>query len=91
MPDRTFLAWPFFEPPHRALADALDAWARREVRHHDAHAIAETDRATIDLVRRLGAGGWLKYAVPSPYGGNAPKLDVRSLCLIRETLARHDG
>ncbi|MBL8836377.1 MAG: acyl-CoA dehydrogenase family protein, partial [Alphaproteobacteria bacterium] len=47
--------------------------------------------ATIDLVRRLGAGGWLKYAVPSPYGGNAPKLDVRSLCLIRETLARHDG
>jgi len=91
MPDRTFLAWPFFEPPHRSLADALEAWAQREIRPHDDHDIAATDRATVDLVRRLGSGGWLKYAVPAPYGGNRPKLDVRSLCLIRETLARHDG
>ncbi|WP_081973205.1 acyl-CoA dehydrogenase family protein [Paracoccus sanguinis] len=34
--------------------------------------------------RRRGAGGWLTHA-----GGEA--IDLRSLCLIRETLARHDG
>jgi alkylation response protein AidB-like acyl-CoA dehydrogenase len=33
------------------------------------------------LVRRLAAGGWLRYAT-------GDRLDVRSLCLIRETLAR---
>ena len=28
MPDRSFLDWPFFEPPATArLADELDAWA----------------------------------------------------------------
>ncbi len=91
MPDRSFLAWPFFEPPHRSLADSLEAWAQREVRHPADHSIAAIDNATIDLVRRLGSGGWLKYAVPAPYGGHMAKLDVRSLCLIRETLARHDG
>jgi acyl-CoA dehydrogenase len=26
MPDRSFLAWPFFDDRHRALADRLDAW-----------------------------------------------------------------
>jgi acyl-CoA dehydrogenase len=91
MPDRTFLDWPFFEPQHRELALALDAWAAREVRHHDDHSLAAVDDQTVDLVRRLGRDGWLKHAVPAPYGGHHPKLDVRSLCLIRETLARHDG
>ena len=27
MADRSFLAWPFFEPHHAALANGLDAWA----------------------------------------------------------------
>jgi acyl-CoA dehydrogenase len=91
MPDRTFLDWPFFEPRHRVLAAALEDWAAREVRHHEDQSLAAVDGQAIDLVRRLGRGGWLKYAVPAPYGGDAAKLDVRSLCLIRETLARHDG
>jgi acyl-CoA dehydrogenase len=42
-------------------------------------------------VRRLGAGGWLRHAVPAGYGGMSARLDSRSLCLIRETLARHAG
>jgi acyl-CoA dehydrogenase len=40
-----------------------------------------------DLVAKLGAGGWLRHCVPDEEG----KLDVRSLALIRETLARHSG
>lgn len=35
--------------------------------------------------------GWLEYCVPEAYGGRSPGLDVRALCLIRETLAYHSG
>ncbi|MBL8700405.1 MAG: acyl-CoA dehydrogenase family protein [Alphaproteobacteria bacterium] len=81
MADRSFLAWPFFEDRHRALVPALDAWAARSLAGlpHD-----DVDAACRALVRRLGADGWLQHAA----GG---RFDVRTLCLIRETLARHDG
>ena len=36
-------------------------------------------------------GGWLRYCVPAAQGGVSETLDVRSLCLIRETLARYAG
>lgn len=81
MVDRSFLDWPFFEDRHRDLAGALDDWAGRELGAVD-H--ADTDAACRDLVARLGAGGWLTHS-----GGEA--IDLRTLCLIRETLARHDG
>ncbi|HKP77102.1 MAG TPA: acyl-CoA dehydrogenase family protein, partial [Longimicrobiaceae bacterium] len=42
-------------------------------------------------VRMLAEGGWLRYAVPAAYGGVHERLDVRSLCLARETLAHADG
>lgn len=79
MPDRSFLSWPFFEDRHRALADALDVWCETNlpVDHSD------VDEACRGLVASLGKGGWLEHT-----GGS---LDVRTLCLIRETLARHDG
>ncbi|MDQ3606966.1 MAG: acyl-CoA dehydrogenase family protein, partial [Gemmatimonadota bacterium] len=32
-----------------------------------------------------------RYVVPAAYGGLHERLDVRSLCLARETLARHSG
>jgi acyl-CoA dehydrogenase len=44
----------------------------------------DVDAACKALVAELGAAGFLRHS-----GGEA--LDVRSLCLIRETLARHDG
>lgn len=83
MADRSFLNWPFFEDRHRVLAEGLDAWsaANLPVDHHD------VDAACRDLVARLGAGGWLRHSGAA--AGEA--LDVRSLCIIRETLARHDG
>jgi acyl-CoA dehydrogenase len=74
-PDRSFLDWPFFDARHRALAGELEAWcaAHLPVDH------ADTDAACRALVRALGDGGWLAHT--------APELDVRSLALIRETLA----
>jgi acyl-CoA dehydrogenase len=83
MVDKTFLDWPFFEPKHRDLAGALDAWCgvHLPVDHGD------VDAACRGLVAMLGAGGWLRHSG----AGAGERLDVRSLCLIRETLARHDG
>jgi alkylation response protein AidB-like acyl-CoA dehydrogenase len=42
-------------------------------------------------VAALGRAGWLKHAVPHPYGGARERLDVRSICLVRETLAYASG
>ncbi|MFN6976618.1 MAG: acyl-CoA dehydrogenase family protein [Gemmobacter sp.] len=83
MADLSFLGWPFFEERHRALALALDAWcaAHLPVDHHD------VDAACRALVAMLGEGGWLVHSG----AGAGERLDVRTLCLIRETLARHDG
>ena len=80
MADRTFLDWPFFEDRHRALAAELEGWAAANlpVDHGD------VDGACRGRVAALGDAGVLQHS-----GGDA--LDVRSLCLIRETLARHDG
>ena len=87
MTDRSFLDWPFFEERHRSLAVELEAWAARELGAVD-H--GDPDAACRDLVARLGRDGWLRHAAVDPEASEAG-LDVRSLCLIRETLARHDG
>ena len=90
MADRSFLDWPFFDDSHRKLAAELEAWCRRELASlpHDDHDVDGQCRA---LLVKLAAGGWLRYAVPAAYGGVHTNLDVRSLCLIRETLARYSG
>jgi acyl-CoA dehydrogenase len=83
MSDASFLSWPFFDERHRELAVALEAWAavHLPVDHGD------LDAACCGLVAALGAGGWLRHSG----AGAGEVLDVRSLCLIREILARHDG
>lgn len=84
MADKTFLSWPFFEDRHRSLAVELDDWAAGalgDVDHSD------TDAACRSLVTALGEAGWTQHSAAM----TGERLDVRSLCLIRETLARHDG
>src|SRR5690606_42020729 len=89
MPHTAHLAWPFFDDSHRALAREVDAWAARELAGASQH--ADLDQRCRDFVRRLGVGGWLRHAVPAPWGGARESLDLRSICLVRETLARHDA
>lgn len=88
MADTSFLDWPFLDDRHRALGRELDAWCASELDHHEPD---DVDAACRTLVAKLGAAGWLRYAVPAEYGGVDEALDVRSLSLIRETLARHSG
>jgi acyl-CoA dehydrogenase len=85
MSDQSFLTWPFFDDRHRALAENIESWcaANLPVDHSD------VDEACRGLVQKLGRDGWLSHTAPDP---DAPSpLDVRALCLMRETLARHDG
>ena len=89
MGDRTFLRWPFFDDAHRALADGAAAWAAQSL-SAESHG-GDVDAECRSLVRRLGDAGWLRWCVPEAYGGRTAALDVRSLCLMRETLAHADA
>ncbi|HSJ15741.1 MAG TPA: acyl-CoA dehydrogenase family protein [Longimicrobiales bacterium] len=84
MPDSTYLDWPFFDDAHRELARAIRAAAPRygALAHE-----GDVDGATRALVRALAADGWLRYVVPSAHGGAHARLDVRSICILRESLA----
>jgi acyl-CoA dehydrogenase len=85
MVDKSYLGWPFFEERHRTLAAAIDDWcaAHLPVDHGD------VDAACRGLVAHLGRDGWLLHSAADPAAPGT--LDVRTLCLMRETLARHDG
>jgi alkylation response protein AidB-like acyl-CoA dehydrogenase len=84
MADKGYLEWPFFEGRHVDLEAALDEWAGHTVR--DLHG-ADVDADCRRLVRLLGEGGWLRHAI----AGAGTAIDTRAICLIRETLARHNG
>ncbi|MBI2312103.1 MAG: acyl-CoA dehydrogenase family protein [Betaproteobacteria bacterium] len=89
MADTAYLEWPFFEDPHRRLAGEAAAWAR--TRLDGTCDSTDVDAACRRLVAQLGDGGWLRYCVEKRDGGVLDRLDARSLCLLRETLARHSG
>jgi acyl-CoA dehydrogenase len=80
MADRSFLTWPFFDDRHRALKDELDTFAATlgPLAHDD----SDVDATCRALVKRLADAGLLRLCA---------ELDVRSLCLARDTLAYHGG
>ena len=87
------LNWPFFEPAHRDFKQSLDAWCQQQL----AHATHDDSRSAVDaecrrLVALLGTGGWLAHSVAGKaHGAVADQIDTRRLCLLRETLAYHNG
>ncbi len=89
MPDRSFLDWPFLDDRHRAHAERLEAWCAKNLPVGHGHTTEEVDAACRRLVAMLGEGGWLMPTAVDP--ADPRPLDVRTLCLTRETLARHDG
>jgi alkylation response protein AidB-like acyl-CoA dehydrogenase len=65
-------------------------WASTAIDREALHA-GNVDDQCRALVRACGDAGWLGLTVPAASGGRNARLDVRSLCLARETLARHAG
>ena len=86
--DVTYLQWPFFAAAHRRLQSDLRAWRDEQLRLQDE---SDPSVACQDYVGQLGRAGWLRYAVPQAYGGALASLDVRTFCLIRETLGYASG
>ncbi|HAT85524.1 MAG TPA: acyl-CoA dehydrogenase [Rhizobiales bacterium] len=87
MADQSYLSWPFLEDKHRELATTLRQWASDNLSNID-H--SDVDNACKDLVAKLGTAGWANHSAIDPTDASS-RLDVRSLCLLRETLAYHDG
>ena len=81
-PDTLHLNLPFFDAIHRHMAAELADWTAVQ-------RVDETDdrAACRDWVKLLGKSGWLRYCVPSEFGGALSKLDSRALVILRETLA----
>ena len=78
--DRLVSQLPFFTPEHRNLAQSVTQFVQQEIepRAADEDNAEEVAREFVSLLARAGL---LNYAVAES------KLDVRSLCLIREELA----
>ena len=87
MADRTFLDWPFFDDRHRVFAAGIETWAEANADALHLHGDHDLDGDCRTILKALADGGWLHNAVPDANG----KLDVRTLCLTRETLARRSG
>lgn len=88
-PTREHLDWPFMGPGHRAMAEDLDAFVDGGGLGWIDH--QHPDAACKALVGRLGDAGLLRVCVPKAHGGAFEEIDSRALCVIRETLAWHDG
>ena len=85
---REWLDWPFFEPRHREVCEALDRfvmWGGLDAVDH-----SDIDAACRKLVRAMGAAKLFDCAVATPEG-DVTTIDSRSICLSRETLAYADG
>ncbi len=89
MSDTRYLDWPFFNPQHVQLARDLDQWACAHISQTHSH---DVDAECKALVKSLGQAGWLTYAIAGlAHGAASNVMDTRSICIIRETLARHSG
>jgi acyl-CoA dehydrogenase len=86
------LALPFFDARHREIAAQANAWAAAALlaEEHDESREAVDARCRA-LVAQMGAAGLTRYCVREEFGGALPDFDARAICLIRETLAYHDG
>lgn len=87
MADLSYRDWPFLEDRHRDWARRLEAWCAQRTDELDRHGEADLDGDCGKLLRQLAGGGWLEAATSA----EGRPLDVRTLCLSREILARHGG
>lgn len=73
---------PFFTPEHRTIASDMASFVEQEIEPWALEEL-DPDKLIRDYVSVLAKAGALRYAVAS----EDSKLDVRALCLIRESLA----
>jgi acyl-CoA dehydrogenase len=92
MANPAFLNWPFFDERHRELHAALALWRGQnsDAITHDESRDA-VDEMCRGIVKRLGSAGFTRYCVRADQGGVFADFDVRSISILRESLAQFDG
>jgi len=78
-------AFPFLTPEHAMLRDSLRRFLARRVLPH-ADAWEEDGRVPREVLREMGAQGWLGMRYEEAYGGSA--LDTLSTVVLAEELGR---
>jgi acyl-CoA dehydrogenase len=76
----------FFDEEQLALRSRARSWAQLHLMERGKTDVIE--EAARELVRELGAEGFLACAVPADFGGKRAVVQVRDLCILREELAR---
>jgi acyl-CoA dehydrogenase len=81
---------PFFDQDHRALRARLRGWVEKKLfPTRDQNTTVE--QRAVQLVKDLGAAGFLKYTVAQEFGGIRTAVQARDLCILREEIARGDA
>ena len=78
---------PFFGQDHTALRARVRGWVEEKLFPTRDKNSAIEQRA-IQLVKDLGAAGFLKYTVTQEFGGIRTAVQARDLCILRRTSAR---
>lgn len=73
---------PFFDKSHYDMAERMRAWPAHDV--HEPASIAEMEKDARTLVRQCADAGLLDIVVPRPDAHGKRRIDVRTLCVIRE-------
>ncbi len=89
MADATYLDWPFLDDGHRRLAERLRGDAAAIARPYEgAHGDAVVARS---IWQQLCARGYTQAIFGGRRDGAAARIDLRTLALMRESLAYHTG
>ncbi|HYJ46857.1 MAG TPA: acyl-CoA dehydrogenase family protein [Pyrinomonadaceae bacterium] len=83
MPDPFIAETPFFTSEQRNLATSVAVFIEREIELRSAEEDRDVDASFRSYLDILSRADLLRYAIARPGG----RLDVRSLCLIRELLS----
>src|SRR3954447_2272875 len=83
MPDPFIAETPFFNSEHRNLATSVAVFIEREIELRSAEEDGDVDASFRSYLDILARADLLRYAIAQP----GKRLDVRSLCLIRELLS----
>ena len=78
---------PVWDQAHSVLAAQAANWVHEQKFASAAPEGPELDALCRQMVRQLALGGWLRYAVPQLQN----RLDVRALCVLRQTFAQHQA
>lgn len=82
---KRYLDWPFFDDSHRDFAREFREWAATELPEYEDDDGGD-GKAAREIFQRLGSDNWLGKSLPQRRTAGEDKLDLRTICLMREIL-----